>query len=205
MPSGSSSRQPARRKLVICLSGLSGTGKSTVGRELAKRYGLRYVSGGEALRRKARELGYAAEGPGWWERKEGHDFIAERLRNPSFDREVDAWLIQRAREGGVVIDSWTIAWLLEPGIGIRICLYGSPEVRAARVARRDGLSLEEALEAIRIKEERTRELYKRLYGFDLMDLSAYDLVIDTDNLTPEEVVAAICAVVEALRALGALD
>ena len=205
MPSGSSSHRPARRKLVICLSGLSGTGKSTVGRELARRYGLRYVSGGEALRKKARELGYTAEGPGWWKGEEGRDFLAERLRNPDFDREVDAWLIQQAREGGVVIDSWTIAWLLEPGIGLRVCLYGSPEVRAARVARRDSMSLEEALSAIRAKEERTREIYKRLYGFDLLDLSAYDLVIDTDNLTPEEVVAAICAVVESLGARGALD
>ncbi len=205
MPSGSSSHQLPRRKLVICLSGLSGTGKSTVGRELARRYGLRYISGGEALRQKARELGYRAEGPGWWEEQEGRDFIAERLRNYRFDREVDAWLIQQAREGGVVIDSWTIAWLLEPGVGFRICLYGSLNVRAARVARRDGMSLEEALAAVRAKEEHSRELYKRLYGFDLLDLSAYDLVIDTDNLTPEEVVAAICAVLEAMRARGALD
>jgi len=190
---------------VICLSGLSGTGKSTVGRELARRYGLRYISGGEALRQKARELGYRAEGPGWWEEQEGRDFIAERLRNSRFDREVDTWLIQQAREGGVVIDSWTIAWLLEPGVGFRICLYGSLNVRAARVAKRDGMSLEEALAAVRAKEEHSRELYKRLYGFDLLDLSAYDLVVDTDNLTPEEVVAAICAVLEAMRARGALD
>ena len=202
MPSGSSSRRPERRSLVICISGLSGTGKSTVGRELAKCYGLKYVSGGEALRKMARELGYGAKGDGWWEGAEGQRFLAQRLEDPRFDKQVDAWLVRLGREGNVVIDSWTIAWLLDKGIGLRVWLYGSPEVRARRVAARDGMRPEEALEAVKAKEERTREIYKRIYGFDLWDLSPYDLVVDTDNLTPEEVVAAIRAVVESLRARG---
>ncbi len=195
-------RAEGRGKLVICISGLSGTGKSTIGRELAKQYGLRYVSGGEALREKARELGYSPSGPGWWEGPEGMRFMEERLRDPRFDREVDEWLIRLAGEGGVVIDSWTIAWLLKDARCLKVCLYGSEEVRARRVAGRDGVPIEEALKALREKEERTKLIYERIYGFNLRDLSPFDLIVDTDNLGPEEVVRAIRAVVESMIARG---
>jgi len=199
MPSGS---PQGRDKLVICISGLAGTGKSTLGRKLAERYGLRYVSGGEALKRKAAELGYHVDRPGWWESREGLEFMEKRLEDPRFDREVDDWLIQLGREGGIVIDSWTIAWLLDEGVGLRIWLHASPSVRAERVARRNGISVQEALSALAEKNERTKAIYKRIYGFDLLDLSPYDLIIDTDNLSQEEVFSAICAVVEAMRRLS---
>ena len=196
MPSGS---PRGRGKLVICLSGLTGTGKSTIGRKLAERYGLKYVSGGEALKKKAAELGYEVDRPGWWESEEAMSFMERRLEDPSFDREVDEWLIRLGREGGVVIDSWTISWLLDEGIGLRIWLHASPHVRAERVAKRDGMSQDEALRALAEKDEKTRAIYERIYGFDLLDLGPYDLIIDTDNLCQEDVFSAICAVIEAMK------
>ena len=202
-PSGRPSQQAeGKAKLVICISGLSGTGKSTVGRELAKHYGLRYVSGGEALREKARELGYHPSGPGWWEGPEGMKFMEERLKNPRFDREVDEWLMSLAEEGNMVIDSWTIAQLLKRSGCLKVCLYGSEEVRARRVAGRDGVPPDEALRALREKEEKTRQIYERIYGFDLWDLSPYDLIVDTDNLSPDEVIRAVRAVIESMVARG---
>ena len=199
MPSGS---PQGRDRLVICISGLTGTGKSTLGRKLAERYGLKYVSGGEALKKKAAELGYHVDRLGWWESPEAASFMEKRLEDHRFDREVDEWLIRLGREGGVVIDSWTISWLLDKGIGLRIWLHASPDVRAKRVAKRDGISLREALEALARKDEKTKTIYKRIYGFDLFDLSPYDLIIDTDNLSQEEVFSAICAVVEAMMRQG---
>jgi len=129
-------------------------------------------------------------------------FMEERLKNPRFDREVDEWLLGLAREGHVVIDSWTIAWLLKALGALKVCLYGSKDVRARRVAQRDGVPIEGALRALEEKEEKTRLIYERIYGFDLWDLSPFDLIVDTDNLSPDEVVKAIVAVVESMRARG---
>ena len=46
------------KKIVICISGMAGTGKSTLAKKLALKYGLRYYSGGDALRALAAEEGY---------------------------------------------------------------------------------------------------------------------------------------------------
>ena len=50
------------KKVVICISGMAGTGKSTLAKKLALKYGLRYYSGGDALRVLAAEEGYASSG-----------------------------------------------------------------------------------------------------------------------------------------------
>jgi len=190
--------------LTICISGLSGTGKTTIGRKLAKLYGLKYISGGDALKEKARKLGYNVDEHGWWEGPEGRAFLKLRLKDPKFDKEVDAWLIQKAREGGFIIDSRTLSHLFGEGLDIKIWLLASERTRAERIAKRDGISLQEALMAVREKDERTREIYKRAYGFSMDDLSPYDLIVDTDALSPGEVVDAIRAVIEAMRARGEL-
>ena len=56
--SGHEKKQTGEAKgLVICISGMAGTGKSTLAKKLAEKYGLRYYSGGDALRALAAEQG----------------------------------------------------------------------------------------------------------------------------------------------------
>ena len=50
------------KKIVICISGLPGCGKSTVAKKLAQKYRLRYISGGDALKELAVEAGFKPSG-----------------------------------------------------------------------------------------------------------------------------------------------
>ena len=78
-------------------------------------------------------------------------------------------------------------------------LEASPQVRAKRVMNRDSISIEEAVKALTEKDERTRQIYKNLYGFDLgNDLSPFNLVLATEELNPDEVFHAICLVTDRL-------
>ncbi|MGQ9538348.1 MAG: (d)CMP kinase [Candidatus Bathycorpusculaceae bacterium] len=172
--------------VVICVCGMAGSGKSTLAKKLAEKYGLKYYSGGEALKALAIERGYKPLKKGWWESPEGLSFLENREKNPEFDKAVDQKLLETAKQGNVVLDSWTMPWLLEDGF--KIWLEASPKKRAERVAKRDGISVEKALEALINKEEKTRAIYKRLYGFNLgEDFTPFHLILDTDNLKTEEV------------------
>jgi cytidylate kinase len=86
-------------------------------------------------------------------------------------------------------------WLLKNGF--KVWLEASPRKRAERVAKRDGISVKEALEALRSKEEKTKAIYKRLYGFSLgEDFTPFHLILDTENLTAEEVFQVLSMVLD---------
>lgn len=181
-------------RVIICISGMSGCGKSTVAKQLAKRYHFKYLSGGEALKALAIEAGYKPAERGWWESDEGMRFLQQRMKDADFDRKVDQKLMEWAKRGNVVLDSWTIPWLLKEGF--KIWLEASPEVRAKRLAKRNGINVKEALEVMKEKDEKTRSIYKSLYGFRLgEDLSPFGFILDTDLLNADEVFRALDMVI----------
>jgi len=186
-----------KKNVVICISGMTGSGKSTVAKRLAAKYGLDYFSGGNALRVLAQEEGYASEVTGWWESAEGLNFLKQRMGDHAFDKKIDEKLLELAKKGNVVLDSWTMPWLLNEGF--KVWLEASTKVRAKRVVTRDSISIEEAINALNEKDARTRQIYKSLYGFDLgNDLSPFNLVLATDDLEPDDVFHAVCLVTDRL-------
>jgi cytidylate kinase len=184
-----------REPVVICICGMAGSGKSTVAKKLAEKYGLKYYSGGDALKALAIEKGYKTVEKGWWESPEGLSFLENREKDLELDRAVDQKLLAVAEQGNVILDSWTMPWLLKRGF--KIWLEASPRKRAERVAKRDGISIEKALEALREKESKTKAIYKKLYGFSLgEDFTPFHLILDTDNLEAEEVFQALTIVLD---------
>jgi cytidylate kinase len=183
------------KKTVVCISGMAGTGKSTLSKRLAKKYELRYYSGGDALKVLAAEEGYDSVSRGWWESPEGLNFLKKREENLEFDKAVDDKLLEYAQQGRVLLDSWTMPWLLKTGF--KIWLAASVEKRAERIAKRDKIPLKEALQVLKEKEARTKAIYKKLYGFTLgEDFEPFHMVLDTDNLNAGDVFQVLCMVMD---------
>jgi len=188
---------PKETRTIICISGLPGCGKSTVAKKLAEHYGLRYISGGDSLKALAIELGYRPADRGWWETPQGLNFLKKRLEDPSFDKKVDEKLLELAKEGNVVLDSWTMPWLSKEGF--KIWLEASPEKRAKRMAERDGISFEKALALLKEREKKTKAIYRKLYGFKLgEDYSPFNVILDTNLLNAEEVFKTLCLLLDNL-------
>jgi cytidylate kinase len=185
----------SQKHMVICISGMAGTGKSTLAKKLAQKYGFDYYSGGDALKVLASEEGYNASQPGWWESPQGLKFLKQREGDAKFDRAVDQKLLEYTEKGNVLLDSWTMPWLLKSGF--KIWLLASMEKRAARVAQRDQITVEQALKVLKEKEDRTKGIYEKLYGFMLgEDFKPFNLVLDTESLNAEEVFQVLCNVID---------
>jgi len=181
----------------IIISGPPAVGKTTVAKALAEELGLKMVGGGDLLKELAEREGIVARGEDWWDRSDGMKFLDRRMAERRFDEEADRMLMKFAEEGDVVITSYTLPWLYKGGI--KIWLHASKEERARRMARRDGISYEEALRIVEERDRRNSELYKRLYGIEFgPDPDAFDVIIRTDGIDEDKVVKISCAIVKSL-------
>jgi len=184
--------------LKICISGFTGSGKSTLGRKLAKYYNISYYSGGDALKRIIAG-DEKIEDVGWWERDIGAIAMRMRKEDPSFDRKVDEELMRIAEEeGDVVLDSWTMPYLLRAEDKVAIFLKADLKERARRVMRRDSISYEEAVRRVKLKDNESIEIYEQIYGFKLgEDLSPFHLVLDNTRLEARQTFEIVLSFIEA--------
>lgn len=181
----------------VIISGPPAVGKTTVAKGLANEFGFKYLSGGDALKELAKEEGFEAEGDDWWDTPEGMKFLNQRSQNSEFDKKVDEKLIQLFNEGGKVITSYTLPWLVDDGI--KIWLEGSHQSSASRMKTRDNMTKEDALEITKKRYDENKILYKKLYNFDYgEDKSVFDKVINTNDLDAEQVYEIIKSTVKKL-------
>lgn len=118
----------------------------------------------------------------------------------AIDLEIDA---RSARLGesdvGFVMDA-RLGWHFVPN-SIKVFLDVQPEVAASRIfgagreTERENIDLETTIRAIKAREASERERYANYYDLDYTDHANFDLVVDTSELTPEEVVATVLAFV----------
>lgn len=173
----------------IVISGPPAVGKTTVAKGLANEFNLTYLSGGDVLKDLAKEQGFEVEGDDWWDTEEGMQFLKQRETNSEFDKKVDEKLIDLFKKGGMVITSYTLPWLVDDGI--KIWLDGSHDSSSKRMQNRDNMTSQEAYEVTRERYDKNKALYKKLYKFDFgEDISVFDEIIHTDNLTADQVIEA---------------
>ncbi len=151
----------------IAISGKSGCGNSSVSKIVAERLGIRLIN--YTFHDMAREMGIPFE-----------KLCRLAEEDPRYDLELDRKLVELAMDGSCVLGSRLAVWLLE-GANLKVYLTASLEVRARRIASREGLSFEEAYRATKERDERDRLRYLKLYNIDVNEFGFVDLVIDTEK------------------------
>jgi cytidylate kinase len=166
-------------ELTIAVSGKSGCGNTTVSGLLARRLGLRLIN--YTFHNMAQERGLAFE-----------EFVRLAEQDDQYDLYLDRHQVELAAAGGCVLGSRLAIWLL-PRADLRVYLSASLEVRARRIAEREGLEPVLARRAVEERDARDRKRYLRLYHIDVDDYRLADLVVDTEAGDPPWVVEAILA------------
>lgn len=167
----------------ITISGPPGSGKTTACSKLSEALGLKAVVFGKIFRELAAEKNLTLGELG---------AIAEK--DPSIDKMIDSRILEIARQNeDIILESRLSAYMLSRnGIpAFKIYLDASPDVRMARVGLREGETFEEAYAKTVERQNSEAKRYMMYYGIDINDKSVYDLVIVTDDLTPDEVLQRI--------------
>ena len=167
----------------IAVSGKSGCGNTTVSRLLADALDLRFIN--FTFRNLAQEKGLSLK-----------EVLALAAKDDSWDREVDTRQTEMAREqGGCVLGSRLAIWML-PEADLKVFLTARPEVRAKRIQGREGERLADVAEFTNSRDKQDHERYLRIYNIDNDEYSFADLIIDTDDIDPGEIVQLIITVLE---------
>jgi len=176
--------------VLLTISGFAGSGKTTVARGLSQKLGYAHISAGDAFREVARERGMSLE---------QLSTLAEA--QPEIDKMVDRRQAELAQScENAVVDGRLSGWVLKADIGV--WLKAPLEVRAERIAGREGKRKAAALNETSLRDSSETRRYNTFYDIDVTNLDIYDLVIDTVHWDQYTVIALIAQAVTAYREAG---
>ncbi|MEK6945686.1 MAG: (d)CMP kinase [Nanoarchaeota archaeon] len=168
--------------MIVTISGKQGAGKTSVGKGLAKKLSYRFISIGDLRGEIATEKGLTIDELNKIGEKE--DWVHKEADKKTIE-------IGKARDN-FIIEGW-IAYYFIPN-SKKIFLDVSENVGAERIfkdQRKDEKhckTLEEMRKLLDHRMNETDSQFKKYYKINFLDKSQYDLMIDTTNLSIEEVV-----------------
>ena len=176
----------------VSISGHPGSGTSTLVHKLSDHFDWDFMNGGDVFRNEAanRSLSLA-------------EFAEVCKQDESVDRYLDE-LLKKAMievDGPKIFESRLAGWWakeMSPSCS-RIWIHVDDEVRASRVAEREGISIEEALKANFNRSVADSKRFMKMYGIDIDSKSPYTHEIDATSLSKEQVLMEVLGHLEVAK------
>ncbi len=167
--------------MIITISGIVGSGKSSVGILVAKKLGFKYYCIGDLRREMAKKRGISLA-----------ELNKLGEKDPSTDLEPDKFAEEKGKTDDNFVMVGRTSFHFIPK-SVKIFLDVDPKTGAERVlnhSRNDERynNLDEAIKKIRKRLESDEVRYRKYYNLDVFNKKNYDYIIDTTNLTIKEVV-----------------
>lgn len=183
--------------MIISISGLPGSGKSTVAKILAEKLNFERIYMGGILRKIADNKGITIL-----------ELMKQAESDSTIDEEVDKMVGDFGRtKDDFIIESRTAFHFIPESLKIFIKVdlkEGAKRIfkDLMKEERNEEDKANSADNLCKMLEERTevdKSRYQKYYGIDFTDATNYDLVVNSTDLTPEEVVDKIMFEVEKVK------
>ncbi len=171
----------------ITLFGLAGTGTTTVGKCFAKKYNYEFKSSGNMFRQLAKD-----------KKLDLSEFSTLCQNDSSIDMELDEKIENFGKKNNNFILDSRLGWYTIPD-SIKIKLICADEIRFQRIENRDEISYIHA----KLNTEK-REISEKTRYFNYYKIEDYskdinfNLIINTSNISPEEISKRIYDFIEKL-------
>lgn len=165
----------------ISISGLAGSGKSTVGKLLSEKLNYEFVSVGNYSRILAQdEYGMCI-----------NEFQELCRNNPKMDEKIDSYFTDYCQSISNLIIDYRLAFNFIDDC-FHVYLNVSDDIAAKRIQQSDGRELElnyniATLELIRTRNENMKIRFEKAYNVDFTNHKNYNLILNTDNQSPKEI------------------
>lgn len=164
----------------ITIFGMAGTGKTSTGKEVAKRLGYEFFSGGDFMRQTAAAMGLTL-----------NQFEELNKTDSKYDLERDKTIEEFGKTHNNFIVEARLAWKFIPD-SFRICFKCHLDERTRRIAGRENKDLEQVRHETRDREDSIYERFDKYYGLkDFEDSRNFDLIVDTEHNNFNQVVGII--------------
>ena len=159
----------------ITVSGLPGSGTTSLSRYLSEHHGFSMISAGEVFRQLAKD-----------HNMELAEFGRLAQENPEFDKMIDARQKEiAAGRDNIIVEGRLSGWMVTDA-DIRIWLFAPIACRIKRIVFRDQIADEKSAERITIdREECEAARYRSYYNIDINDLSIYQIILNSEHWNVE--------------------
>ncbi|MCL9816373.1 (d)CMP kinase [Natronocalculus amylovorans] len=172
--------------MLLTVSGPPGSGKSTTAAALADSFNLEHISGGDIFREMAAENDMTPV-----------EFNEHAESDESIDPELDRRLRQIAIErDDVLLESRLAGWLAGDYADIKIWLDAPLQIRAERIADREGKPVDVAAAETNRREQSEGKRYQAYYNINIGDLTIYDIAYNTARWSPEGVLGMLTTAID---------
>ncbi|MFC1648401.1 (d)CMP kinase [Nanoarchaeota archaeon] len=164
----------------ITITGTPGSGKSTLGKDLAKHLNYKFFSGGDMRRRMAQDHQMTLA-----------EFNELGEKEDWTDKELDAYIAKYGRENDDFVVEARLGWHFIPD-SVKVFLDADEKERARRMLPRNlpeenFQNLKDVISGNKKRVKSDVKRYKKYYKLDPYDKKHYDIVIDSTGKKPSEV------------------
>lgn len=159
--------------MIITVSGLPGSGKTSISKFLSKKLKLKYISVNKIFMKMARERGMNKV-----------EFLKLTEKDPKLNKLIDKKQRELARNN-TIIDSKLGAYIIKKA-DLKIYLKAKLKTRVKRIATRENLTYKKSLKKTKLRQSLELRQYKKQYDVDYRNKKLYNLIFNTEGLTPKQ-------------------